>query len=90
MRSITWYDVCSISRQGSSSSQKGERTMENLLDRLEMDELERVTGGSGPPGMPGPKLPTPKGGDGASIGRWDRPTYPRLPDDLKGKTKGNG
>jgi hypothetical protein len=64
--------------------------MEKPFGPIEIDELDTVTGGSGPPGMPGPKLPTPKGGDGASIGRWDKPTYPRLPDDLKGKTKGEG
>jgi hypothetical protein len=56
--------------------------MENIFGPIEIDDLDKVTGGQ--------KIPTPKGGDGASIARWDKPTFPRLPDALKGKTKGKG
>jgi hypothetical protein len=66
--------------------------MEKILRPIDVDQLDRVTGGAddkpGIPDLPGP-VPTPKGGDGDSIARNDRRLQP-LEDKFKGKTKGQG
>ena len=64
---------------------KGQTTMENTFKPIDIDELDRVTGGSGSDS----DTPTPVGGDGESIARLDQ-RFPPLEDELKGKTKGEG